>query len=140
MLGLFSGDNTGDLGLGEAVLGLEFLLTFMIVLAYLRVSNQDNISSECQYKMASGDRALARQSDGRLCYRRLLHVRRHQLQGRRQPRLGPRQGLRGQQLQGSLGKPGKSANSCPSQLKGSSASQTSLVSLIPPYAFVPLLL
>ena len=38
MLGLFSGDNTGDLGLGEAVLGLEFLLTFMIVLAYLRVS------------------------------------------------------------------------------------------------------
>ena len=43
MLGLFGGDNVGDLGLGEAVLGLEFLLTFMIVLAYLRVSNQDNI-------------------------------------------------------------------------------------------------
>mgnify|MGYP001196882436 CR=1 FL=1 len=38
MLGLFGGDNVGDLGLGEAVLGLEFLLTFMIVLAYLRVS------------------------------------------------------------------------------------------------------
>ena len=38
MLGLFGGDNTGDLRLGEAVLGLEFLLTFMIVLAYLRVS------------------------------------------------------------------------------------------------------
>ena len=39
MLGLLGGDNTGDLGLGEAVLGLEFLLTFMIVLAYLRVSD-----------------------------------------------------------------------------------------------------
>ena len=38
MLGLFGGDNKGDLELGEAVLGLEFLLTFMIVLAYLRVS------------------------------------------------------------------------------------------------------
>ena len=38
MLGLFGGDNVGDLRLGEAVLGLEFLLTFMIVLAYLRVS------------------------------------------------------------------------------------------------------
>ena len=55
MLGLFGGDNVGDLGLGEAVLGLEFLLTFMIVLAYLRVSNQDNISSGCQYNTASGD-------------------------------------------------------------------------------------
>ena len=105
MLGLFGGDNVGDLGLGEAVLGLEFLLTFMIVLAYLRVSNQDNISSsECQYNMASGDRALARQSDGRLRHWCLLHVRHHQLQGRREPRLGTRQGLRGQQLQGSLGK------------------------------------
>ena len=39
MLGLLGGDNTGDLGPGEAVLGLEFLLTFMIVLAYLRVSD-----------------------------------------------------------------------------------------------------
>ena len=104
MLGLFGGDNVGDLGLGEAVLGLEFLLTFMIVLAYLRVSNQDNISNGCQYKMASGDRALARQSDGRLRHWCLLHVSHHQLQGRREPRLGPRQGLCGQQLQGSLGK------------------------------------
>ena len=46
MLGLFGGDNVGDLGLGEAVLGLEFLLTFMIVLAYLRVSNQDICSGD----------------------------------------------------------------------------------------------
>ena len=55
MLGLFGGDNVGDLRLGEAVLGLEFLLTFMIVLAYLRVSKHLTRHSGSQVLTPPGD-------------------------------------------------------------------------------------